>query len=125
MAEWEVANDRPFFWASKGRSSEAAVHLQGMLQEAAASDGMEAASVLTDLAKAYEYIRHYKLLPLAAGKSFPMRILRLCLKTYGGMRRVLLDGLTSELFVIGGATIVAGCTMATSLLKAFLLEMLD
>ena len=47
---WERANARKYFWASAGRSSSQAVHLQGVRLEEARAQGMHAVALLTDLA---------------------------------------------------------------------------
>ena len=122
---WEEENSRDYFWAAAGRSSSQAVHLQGVRLEAARADGQTAAALLTDLAKAYEYVNHSKLVQFAKAKKFPTRLLRLCIATYGGMRRVVSHGQCSTWFEVPGQTIVAGCGMATTLLKVYTIELFD
>ena len=90
---WEREHDRAYFWASTGRSSSQAVHLQGVRLEEARANKQQAVALLTDLAKAYEYVNHGKLATFAQAKGFPAAILRLCLAAYGGPRRIVSQGL--------------------------------
>ena len=52
----EKAFQRPYFRAAAERSSEQAVHHQGIRMELARASGQHAAGLLTDLAKAYEHV---------------------------------------------------------------------
>ena len=47
-AEWERMRDRKYFWAASQRSSEQAVHCQGVRQEHARSQGLASAGLLAD-----------------------------------------------------------------------------
>ena len=96
--QWESQHARDYFWAAAGRSSSQAVHLQGVRLEAARAEGSSAAALLTDLAKAYEYINHGKLIQFAKAKAFQTGLLRLCIDTYEGSRRIVSHGLCSHWF---------------------------
>ena len=124
-AEWEDAHCRKYFWASKDKSSERAVRLQGLQAELARARGHHAAGLLTDLAKAYEYADHCKLVQFARQHGFPGDILAVCLGMYSGPRRIVTQGLCSTWFSADGQTIVAGCGMATTLLKVYTLTLFD
>ena len=71
--EWERRNDRPFWWAVRGRSCERAVWQQSARSEWAAykqaTDGgggrWASAQVLLDLLKAFEQVKHHWLLQAA------------------------------------------------------------
>ena len=63
--EWERMDDRNSLWAAEERSSEEAVHHQGLTMEAAKARGLFCAAVLTDLMKAYEHVLHAKLVAFA------------------------------------------------------------
>ena len=60
---WEEENQRDFFWAGKGKSATDSVHHQTVRAEAALADKRENASVLLDMVKCYEKIRHIVLRP--------------------------------------------------------------
>ena len=122
---WELQHSREYFWASAGRSSSQAVHLQGVRLEAARAEGHSAVALPTDLAKAYEYVNHGKLIQFAQATGFPTGLLRMSIATYGGARRIMCHGLCSSWFEVPGQTIVAGCGMATVLLKVYTLKLFD
>ena len=90
--QWESAHHRKYFWAAKGRSSERAVHYQGVRMEHARATGATAAGLLTDLMKACEHVDHAKLLEFAISTRFPLPILRMCLNAYASRRRLIVDG---------------------------------
>ena len=98
---WERANDREYFWAAEARSSEEAVHHQGLMMEAAKAKGWFCAAVLTDLMKAYEHVLHHKLIAFAKDTHFPLGLLRMCLACYAGLRRLIVDGHCAAPFSIG------------------------
>ena len=104
--EWERANDRTYFWAAEGRSSEEAVHHQGLTLEAAKARGPFCAAVLTDLMKAYEHVLRNKLVAFAVETRFPLGLLRMCLACYAGSRRLIVDGHCAAPFSIGGKSVV-------------------
>ena len=67
---WERAFQRPYCWAAAERSSEQAVHHQGICVELARASGQHAPGLLKDLAKAYEHVDHGKLAQFAAATGF-------------------------------------------------------
>jgi len=82
------------------------------------------AAILSDLVKAYERIPHSGLWREAAGSGFPVDLLKVCLRIYGGKRVVRVGRAVSEVFR-AQCSIVAGCGMATTLLRAYLVRSLD
>ena len=112
--EWDEANDRDYFWAAEGRSSEEAVRYQGLQMELARARGEFCAGVLTDLMKAYEDVLRDKLVAFARETKFPLSLLRMCLACYAGLRRLVIDGQCTEAFSTGGKSLVAGCGFATT-----------
>ena len=92
--------------------------------EYAMATGRKAASVLIDLDKAYEMFGHRMCLARFVDAEIPMRYARWCLMCYGGPRVLRLDGVFSDVFCVG-ASIVAGCAGATTLLRAVLLKTCD
>ena len=123
--EWELARQRHYFWAAGGHSSEQSVHHQGLCLEHARATQQHSAALLTDLAKAYADVDHGKLIAFAHANEFPSAVLALCLQTYAGPRRLLSHCICTEWFCIGGQTIIAGCGMATTLLKVYMLRVFD
>ena len=97
-----------YFWAAEGRSSEEAVHFQGLQVELARARGEFCAGVLADLMKAYEHVLRDKLIAFARDIKFPFSLLRTCLACYTGQRRLIVDGQCTEAFSIGGKSLVAG-----------------
>ena len=74
--------------------------------------------------KAYEMLGHRMCLARFIEAEVPMRYARWCLMCYGGPRVLRLDGAYSEVFCVG-ASIVAGCAGATTLLRAVLMKTCD
>eukprot|EP00974_Lingulodinium_polyedra_P131027 11216137-Lingulodinium_polyedra.AAC.1 len=54
IQDWAIANGRPYFWASRGRSSEACAWRQQVMAAAAREKGLRSGAALLDLSKAYE-----------------------------------------------------------------------
>ena len=102
---WERHHSREYFWASEGRSSEEAARHQGIHVEAARASLRFQAGLLTDM-KAYEHVSHEKLLDLAVPMKFPLALLWMCLAAYSGPRRIIVDGLCTQPFAIGGESCV-------------------
>ena len=123
-AEWEAAHARPYFWGGTGRSVEDCVWQQCLNGEYAQATSRKAASVLIDLVKAYEMLGHRMCAARFLQAQVPMRYARWCLLCYGSPRVMRLDGVYSAPFRVG-ASIVAGCAGATTLLRAILLRTCD
>ena len=123
-AQWEREHQRAFFWGGAGKSVEQCVWEQCLDGEYALATGRKAASVLIDLTKAYEMLSHRMCLGRFIDAAVPMRYARWCLLCYGGPRVLRLDGVFSDVFQVG-ASIVAGCAGATTLLRAVLLQTCD
>ena len=75
--------------------------------------------------KAYEHVRHDRLIDFARRRKFPLILLRMCVAAYGGARRLVVEGVCTEPFSIGGQSLIAGCSFATTLLKVYLLSVFD
>ena len=123
-ARWEQAHQRDFFWGGSGKSVEHCVWEHCLDGEYAVATGRKAASVLIDLVKAYEMLGHRMCLNRFVDAEIPMRYARWCLMCYGGPRVLRLDGVYSDVLSVG-ASIVAGCAGATTLLRAILLKTCD
>ena len=75
--------------------------------------------------KAYEHVRRDKLVDFARRHRFPLVLLRMRLAAYSGTRRLIVEGVCAEPFHIGGQSLIAGCGFAATLLKVYLLSVLD
>ena len=122
---WEKEHHREFFWLAPDASTEQAVHFQGLRAEHAAATGQYSTALLTDITKAYEHVCHARLVTFALQHEFPLSILRLCLEAYASPRRLMINGCCTEPFELGGTSLVAGCSMASTLLKLYMLTVFD
>ncbi len=122
---WEDRNRRSFWSADKGNSPLDTVWRQEVRQEAAVSDGLQGAALLYDLDSFfYETIDRDLLLQRARLTGFPEVIVRVCLALYACPRMLALDGaLSREVYPERG--IIAGDTMATTLVKVYCIGALD
>ena len=90
---WQLANERPFFYASAGKGAIPAAWKQAAWAElAATARGLHYATVLLDLVKAFERIPNWFLIQQAGKYGYNMVILRLSLAAYRLGRTVGVDG---------------------------------
>ncbi len=122
---WEERNDRGYFASGSGRSPIDAVWCQAWRAEAAIGDrGTAAAAVLTDLEKFYEHIDHDVLMDKASRHGFPKPLVRMALAAYSGPRMIRLrDFVAPE--VHAGRGVIAGCSLATTLVKLYTVASYD
>ena len=117
LAAWENSiGNREFFWGGRQKGSEACVWDQALAAEYFRARGAEAASILTDLVKAYEFVRHRRLWQMCRATRFPLMIARWCIKAFAGPRVVKVQGGAVSEPIRISTSIVAGCAAATSLL---------
>ena len=119
---WEAANAHPAFWGEAGRSSSGSAFSMLARAEAAQLTGGDAVAILFDLWKAYEAVHHATLLKEAAEVGYPVRLVSMALRAYRlprGLR--MFGGYASSLLVVDQG-ILAGCSLAKSLLKALMLR---
>ncbi len=121
---WETNNDRPFFAAAAGRGAVDVVWRQALRAEAAVASQSHAASVLTDMAKFYEHIDHQKLIERGARSGFPMPLMKVAVAAHSGPRMIRMNGFVGE-ELHAGRGIIAGCGLATTLVKVYSLEPYD
>jgi len=121
---WEAAHARVFFFGGKGASCEKCVWRFGIHSELAVAQGRFAGAVLLDLWKAYETVKHWALKRAAVRHGFSLRALRFLLRTYR-LPRTGKVGAVCTRVVRASATIVAGCSNATTLLRLLLLSAAD
>ena len=121
---WEAANQRAYDWARRGRSSERAAWLQALYCEAARADGYEYAVTYFDLVKCFEWVTHRKVWDASRRWGFNPILMRVVLKIYSMVRRIVLDGCYT-----GGRAwkrgIVAGSRYAPLCLKMVIILELD
>ena len=89
---WEAANQRAYDWARRGRSSERAAWLQALYCEAARADGYEYAVTYFDLVKCFEWVTHRKVWDASRRWGFNPILMRVVLKIYSMVGRIVLDG---------------------------------
>ncbi len=121
---WEAANDRPYFAAGKGRGPQDAVWRQAARAEAAVSTRRQAATVLWDLSSFFETVRRVPLWHRARRLGFPLVLLRVALNAYAAPRALSMNGALARPLVADDG-VLAGCGLAMTLTKIFVIESLD
>ena len=114
--EWELRHRRGYFWDVAGRSACDSTFVQALLAEAAAARGDAVCSLALDVHKCFERIDHTALVQAAERHRFPLAVVRLCLLIYAGPRRIRVDEAFSDEFNLG-IGVIAGCSVATALLR--------
>jgi hypothetical protein len=94
-AEWESANDREYWAASRGRSAADAVWRAAADAEAQVAQESSAGTVLFDMVKFFDRITFPELVQRAKRLGFNMRILRACLRMYLAPRFMTSAGLAT------------------------------
>ena len=115
VATWRRTVERPYNWAAKGRSPQAAAWHHSLRAEAAVARGLDAASILIDLVKAFELVRLELVWAAGISLGFPPVILRLVLEAFAFARRLVINTALSEATVTLSA-ILAGGSFATDAL---------
>ena len=121
---WEDLHPRPYFAASKGRAVTDPVWRHAAAVECRAASEQETVSVWRDFAQFYERKEHQILERNAFTFHFPLPVLRVSLAAYQMQRVLVLHG---EVTPTGYPTrgVVAGCAIATYLVKLYCLPVLD
>jgi hypothetical protein len=121
---WEEANARSYDYASKGRGAVSEVWDVALIDEGARVHGADTACWAGDLSKFYERIPLGQLIAAAKDLGFPAPMLRLALRIYKGARYIQYEkAYSSAVFAKNG--IIAGCSLATTLVKVFMWRTLD
>ena len=119
-AEWErKADPDHIFGAGANRGATDIVWRQAFRNEVACASDEHAISVLIDLAKCYEHVRHIRLALEAKSLDFPMVLLRITIRAYEWARKLTIDKRVCA-DVLPSRGIIAGCASATTELKAFM-----
>ena len=116
--------DRAFFACKAGAGAVDAVYEVAFADEHAKAIGWHSGAITADLSKCYEMVLLGLLYSRAREAQFPHSILRVAISMYSSFRTIRVDGCFSML-VATLQGIIAGCTFATYLLKAFMITMLD
>ena len=122
--EWEDRNRKEYDYACKQRGATGEMWDVALLDECARKEKATTACWAADLSKFYERIPHWRLLQCAKDEGFHPTIAWLALQVYGGVRRIRVDQAFSEPASVGQG-IIAGCSLATTLVKVFMWKALD
>ena len=116
---WDAQFARKYNFAGKGKAGHKAVW-QSMLEDEAYEDtGIVSATLLTDLAKAYEKVHLNLLWLLGVMMDMPLVVLMLALENYYGVRYLRLEEACSE-----GTRTIVGLVAGSKFANRFLLMVL-
>ena len=121
---WEQAHDRLFWGASKGRRPLDPVWRWAVEAESC-PDGAIVATSLVDIAAFYESLDHDALRRAARKHDFPETLLEAALAVYGTMARHVINGGYTAPARWATRGVIAGCSLATTLVKLYLLDIMD
>ena len=121
---WRATVSRSYNWAAKGRNPEDAVWRQALKGEVAKSEGLESASALVDLVKAFEMVKLELVWMAGLRLHFPPDILRLTMETFALARRLVLDSAVADP-VHTLSAVLAGSSFATDALFILLVRTCD
>ena len=116
LALWEAVNDKDFFAASSGRGAVDCIWKQVVQAEPIVSEDGVAATILWDIRKYYEPLRHTRLALNARKHMFPHGIARATLCAFAFPRRLCLGPMIRRKLE-AKCGIIAGCFSATSWVK--------
>ena len=121
---WEEQCGRDYLYAGAGKGSTVAAWKQAARAELAKAYGNDFAQALLDLVKAFERIPYRVLLREARELGYPLRLLKLAIRTYKLPRVVRVGEAVSDL---AWATrgIVAGSGTATTEMRVTLVDNVD
>ena len=128
MQEWAKSAERQYDWGARGRSSQQAVWLQLLEEEAIV--GGECASddarltILVDLVKCFDRVRLRHVWQWGVYHGVPKALLRMICVTYSLARTLKMEGTCSEAFSTI-TTIVPGSVFALWMLHAVLMNPCD
>ena len=124
VQSWRTTVERSYNWAAKGRSPEDAVWKQALKGEVAKAEGLQAASTLVDLVKAFEMVKLELVWRAGLRLHFPPKLLRMVLEIFALARRLVLDQAVSDPILTLSA-ILAGGSFATDALFMLLVGPCD
>eukprot|EP00971_Amphidinium_carterae_P171410 3397927-Amphidinium_carterae.1 len=93
--------------------------------ESAAHKSASVGILSLDFKKAYEFVRHDRLLLAAIKHQFPLWLLRLAFQLYGGSRYIVWRRQVSPVMSFPGQSIIAGCSLAPGLMQLMLQSLVE
>ncbi len=121
---WEAAHLRPYFSSAKGNGPLDTLWRMTARHEAGVAEDQQAGIVADDLAAFFETVSRETLMREAQALGYPAPVLRAALAAYAAPRMLTLQGrVARELYPTVG--VVAGCSLAMSLVKLFYLRAFD
>ena len=121
---WQAANERAYFYAGPLKGAQVAAWKQAARAEMCKSKGLDYATVLLDLIKAFDAIPHDWLVTQAKKYGYNLYLLRLSLASYKLARTIRVAGVYASA-VIATRGITAGAGLATVELRLLLIEWMD
>ncbi len=121
---WEAQHARQYLSSAKGNGPQDTMWRMAARHEAGTAEGEQAGIVADDLAAFFETIDRQVLMREAAALGYPAPLLRAALAAYSSARMVTLHGrVAREVYPTVG--VIAGCSLAMSLVKLFYLRAMD
>ena len=124
VTEWKAQQVCDYDWMGKGKGAERAVWAQSVIEEAQRQRGRHTASMLLDLAKAYERVPLGRVWSRGLQRGFPRRLLALGLETCAFARRLVYRNAVSQAAETLTA-LLAGMGMAGDMLFLVLSEPIE
>ncbi len=122
--DWESRHARPYLAAAKGNGAIDTMWRLNARHEAGVGEGLQAGAIAEDLRSFFETIGRERLVAEAAALGFPLPLVRAALGAYANARVMVLQGrVARELYPTRG--VVAGCSLATTLVKVFYVRSFD
>ena len=123
--EWQLANERAFFYAGPLKGANVAAWKQAAQAELASYSRFdEYLCMLLDLVKAFDRVPHKWLVLNAQHYGFPLLILRVSMAAYLLGRVICVDGIVSRV-IFATRSITAGSVLATIEMRLVLIKRID
>ena len=124
VSKWMANLERDWVAFGPGCAAEDAAYDICLGAEAADDDSTYTVTLISDLEKGFEKVRHEKLVEAAEKYGFPRHILRLALDMYRSARRIKCgDALSLPTFTVQG--VLAGCPIAMGALCLAVIQPVD
>ena len=121
---WRAANDRDYFYGSKGKGALVCNWRVAAFAEYAKAVGKHAIAAFLDIVKAFEYIEHFKLKQNAVRYGFSLVVLKYLVAIYTMPRRIRVGQvITAE--VVAKRSVVPGDSFADLLMRLAVMPVLD
>eukprot|EP00971_Amphidinium_carterae_P327156 6458331-Amphidinium_carterae.2 len=121
--EWEASVTLRSHWSGKDKGCDRAIWEHALRLQSARARGQEALTLLLDLQKFYDSIGHRAMLDSLAEVDFPTHLWRCCSGLYTGPRCLEFNRCVGRIDKASG-TVLPGCAIASSVIKALLLPLL-